>query len=106
MPMRSSRPSPPSASRMPSPARIAQFWDAAELPRDLEPYVRSWSLHNPDLEHRRFDQTSAEEELAAMGLDGALRAFRRAAQPAMQADIFRLAWLYRRGGVYADADDR
>ena len=35
-----------------------------------------------------------------------MAAFDRAAEPAMQADIFRLAYLFHEGGYYIDADDR
>ena len=81
---------------------VAQFWDAAEPPADLDPYLRSWREQNPGFAYRRFDAQAAESELEGP----ALQAYRRAEQPAMRADIFRLAHLLRHGGVYADADDR
>ena len=88
------------------PLRHAQFWDAADPPADLEPYLRSWREHDPEIVYQRFDDASAQNELARMASHQALQAFRRAEQPAMRADIFRLAHLYAHGGAYADADDR
>ena len=35
-----------------------------------------------------------------------MQAYRRAREPAMKADLFRLALLAREGGVWVDADDR
>ena len=88
------------------PMALAQFWDDAVLPADLETYVASWRRHTPDLAHRRLDAREARAFLREIGRVDALRAFDRAAEPAMKADIFRLGWLYHHGGVYADCDDR
>jgi mannosyltransferase OCH1-like enzyme len=88
------------------PRTMAQFWDSADLPGDLETYVRSWRLRTPDLAHQRMDENEARAFLREIGRVDALRAFDRAAEPAMKADIFRLGWLHRHGGIYADCDDR
>jgi tetratricopeptide (TPR) repeat protein len=88
------------------PFALTQFWDRPELPRDLETYALSWRLHNPGLEHRRMDEAAARTFFREIGRPDALRAFNRAAEPAMKADIFRLGWLSHHGGAYADCDDR
>jgi tetratricopeptide (TPR) repeat protein len=87
------------------PARIAQFWDAPDLPSDLREYCGSWLLHNPNFGYERFDSAAVRAALRRARFPDAIRAFRLAEQPAMQADIFRLAHLVEHGGVYADADD-
>lgn len=87
------------------PFVLTQFWDSAELPADLETYVGSWRLKNPGLAHRRVNEGEARAFLRKLG-GAPLRAFDRAAEPAMKADIFRLGWLFHHGGIYADCDDR
>ena len=88
------------------PQHIMQFWDTAEMPDDLRTYCASWPEAHPQLRYTRYDEESAADFLAINGFSAALRAFMRAEQPAMRADIFRLAFLYRKGGIYVDADDR
>jgi mannosyltransferase OCH1-like enzyme len=68
--------------------------------------MASWAAHHPDWEIERFDNASALAFMTAHMPDEVVRAFRAASNPAMRADLFRLAWLLARGGVYADADDR
>ena len=92
-------------SPRPIPATIVQFWDSAP-PDDIAPYMRSWIEHNPDFAYRLFDLAAAEDYLKEFGREDLMQAFRRARQPAMKADIFRLAFLLRDGGIYVDADDR
>jgi mannosyltransferase OCH1-like enzyme len=87
------------------PFVVTQFWDGAELPADLETYVASWRARTPGLAHRRMDEGEARAFLRETGA-APLRAFDRAAEPAMKADILRLGWLFHHGGVYADCDDR
>lgn len=87
------------------PFALTQFWDSDELPADLETYVGSWRAKNPGLAHRRVNEGEARAFLRELGA-APLRAFDRAAEPAMKADIFRLGWLFEHGGIYADCDDR
>jgi tetratricopeptide (TPR) repeat protein len=88
------------------PRHIVQFWDTKEIQHDLDLFMQSAKLMNPDFEHHLFNDESAEafiqKECAAL----VLRAYRMANHPAMRADIFRLAYLWVKGGVYIDADDR
>jgi tetratricopeptide (TPR) repeat protein len=87
------------------PRRTAQFWDAEELPPDIERLARSWREQNPDMDYVRFSEPLARDYLLRVDPQ-ALRAFERARQPAMKADLFRLAYLHHDGGFYIDADDR
>jgi hypothetical protein len=88
------------------PPVIAQFWDDGRPPADLEAVMASWPACNPGWRYRRFDLAGARAFLGETYGAEVQRAFRRARAPAMQADLFRLAFLYAEGGVYADADDR
>lgn len=86
------------------PRHLAQFWNR-ETPEDVLALMESWERHNFDWEVTRFDDATAEEYLRVHYGLKEVCAFRRAREPAMRADLFRLAWLVREGGIYADADD-
>jgi mannosyltransferase OCH1-like enzyme len=68
--------------------------------------MQSWREHNPGHGYVRFDHASAQGFLRARCTPEVLRAYQRAREPAMKADVFRLAYLFAEGGIYADADDR
>ncbi len=89
----------------PIPTRIVQFWDE-DIPADVEALCEGWRAAHPTFSYSRFSNAEARRYLAEMGPAGALEAFNRAVEPAMKADIFRLAYLYHEGGFYVDADDR
>lgn len=96
--------SPASLSRI--PARIVQFWDQPTPPAEVREYMQSWKEHHPQHAHQIFDDASAQRFLSERCAPEVLRAYQRAREPAMKADLFRLAWLSVEGGYYADADDR
>ena len=89
------------------PKTIVQFWhDPARLPEDVRECISSWSRWETcGFAHRVFDTTRAREFISrSLSLDHA-RAFTRCYHPAMQADYFRLCYLFVEGGLYVDADD-
>ena len=88
------------------PPTIVQYWDETTPPADVAALMQSWRAHNPGHRHVRFDRAAAQAFLQARYPPEVLLAWRRAREPAMQADVFRLAWLFAEGGCYADADDR
>jgi tetratricopeptide (TPR) repeat protein len=88
------------------PATVAQYWDEAAPPDDVAALMRSWPERNPSRRHCVFDHAAARAFLAARCSPEVLHAYLRAREPAMRADLFRLAWLFAEGGCYADADDR
>ena len=89
----------------PIPRHIVQFWDQ-DPPEDVSELMASWRDLNPSYRWTCFNNDSARDFLKLeFGLQ-ILRAYDRAVVPAQQADLFRLAWLAARGGIYADADDR
>lgn len=88
------------------PKSIIQFWDTKQIPHDLDLFMQSAKLMNPDFKHHVFDDVTAEEFIQKECGGSVLRAYRTANHPAMRADIFRLAYLCVKGGIYIDADDR
>jgi len=99
------RPAPTDPGVSPIPRRIGQFWDA-HIPPDIERLCEEWRANNPDFLYRRFSGAEARNYLAEFGPPGAQAAFDIAVEPAMKADLFRLAYLFHEGGFYVDADDR
>lgn len=96
------------ASVPPAPARLPllQFWHDREPPADVRAVMQSWPRLNPALEPARFDGATARTFLAAEGGSDLVALFDACHHPAMQADLFRLVFLHRHGGLYVDADER
>ena len=88
------------------PKTIIQYWDSGTPPSSVEKIIQSWQELNPDYEYRLFSRKSAYYFLKfQLGRESA-QAFLNCEHPAMQADFFRLAYLSKLGGFYADADDK
>ena len=88
------------------PKIIMQFWDEPEPPQEVQKVCQSWKDLNPDYEYIRFNLDTAFAFLHKHYDGKVLQAFAHCDQPATQADFFRLAFLNKMGGFYADADDR
>jgi tetratricopeptide (TPR) repeat protein len=88
------------------PRAIVQFWDSETPPEDISVLRESWHAHNPGYSRELFNDATAQAFLASTYPPAVLLAYRRVFEPAQKADIFRLAYLAARGGVYVDADDR
>ena len=89
------------------PRAIVQFWDdLRQLPKDVEECIASWARWEAHgFTHRLFDEHSARDFIVrSLGARHQL-AFERCYHPAMQADYFRLCYLWVEGGLYVDADD-
>jgi mannosyltransferase OCH1-like enzyme len=87
------------------PRRIAQYWAAPEPPGEVRPLMQSWPKLNPDFDYVCFDDKAARAFLTRTCSRDVLFAYHRAAVPAVRADLFRLAYLAREGGVFVDADN-
>ena len=87
------------------PAKIVQYWDQPEIPDDVLRAMLSWPRHCLGFEHQIFNDASAHAFIRRESGAHVAKAYRQANHPAMRADIFRLAYLARHGGIYADADD-
>ncbi len=85
--------------------RIIQFWHEPELPADVAAAMASWPARNPGLEHVIFNRDSARDFIVGHYGPQVLELYDNARHPAMQSDLFRLAYLAERGGVYVDADE-
>jgi mannosyltransferase OCH1-like enzyme/tetratricopeptide (TPR) repeat protein len=93
-----------SSAELPFPELI-QFWDSVEPPNDVMQAIRSWRNYNPGIVHRLFDTSAARAFIADTCAPDVLACYDAAHHPAMQSDIFRLAFLNVRGGIYVDADE-
>jgi hypothetical protein len=90
-----------------SPARpmsVMQFWDTAEPPADVIGFMDKWSALYPG-RYQRFSSTSAHEFIKTHFSEEYSTAYEKCWHPAMQADFFRLCFLYKNGGAYIDADE-
>ena len=86
------------------PKTIIQFWDR-DLPADVARLCDAWRDAHPDFAYRLYGNKEARALVGDVS-KSALTAYDRAREPAMKADIFRLAALFAFGGCYVDADDR
>ena len=86
------------------PRRILQFWDQKTVPADVQDCTASWRAI-PNIDHVLFDEVQAREFIRVEYEARHLEAFDLCNHPAMKSDLFRLAYLYRHGGAYIDADD-
>jgi len=68
--------------------------------------MATWREVHPDFRYTLFDDVLARAFLSTTYPGEVLRAYLRSSAPAQKADLFRLAWLFAKGGCYADADDR
>ena len=90
---------------IPIPKRIVQFWDEPEPPQEVQKICQSWSDLNQGYEYTLFNWKTALAFLQKYYDEKVMKAFANCDQPATQADFFRLAYLNKMGGFYADADD-
>lgn len=97
---------PPGIETKP-PRRIIQFWnDLTRLPSDVQECVETWSNLEPQgFQRFLFDQHQARAFIAERLGPRHETAYARCYHPAMQADYFRLGYIFVEGGFYVDADD-
>lgn len=88
-----------------APRTIVQFWHSRrDLPNDVKECIASWS-HGSTVEHHLFDEIDARAFIRSSLGERYERSFLRCYHPAMQADYFRLCYIFVKGGAYIDADD-
>ena len=90
----------------PGPVAIAQFWDAPEPPADVREVMDTWTALHPAAVRVVFSQETARDHLRDAFGGEAVAVFDQCRHAAMKADLFRVAWLLSRGGVWVDADER
>ncbi|CAM2782706.1 hypothetical protein PAT01_32120 [Pseudoalteromonas atlantica] len=85
------------------PKVIVQYWDGESIPPEIARLMDSWKEHNPDFTYQIYDYKAAYSFIQKnYGVVGA-KVFAKAKLPAMQSDIFRVAYCLKEGGVYVDA---
>lgn len=85
------------------PKTIIQYWDTESVPDEIQALLDSWKNSNPEFTYKLYNKEDAisyiQENYGAFSLD----LFNGAKLPAMQSDIFRVAYCLKEGGVYVDA---
>jgi hypothetical protein len=89
------------------PRQIVQFWhDAQQIPSDVQACIDTWRRFTTGgFTHQLFDTPSARAFIGRNLDPRHENAFAQCYHPAMQADYFRLCYLFMCGGLYVDADD-
>jgi mannosyltransferase OCH1-like enzyme len=82
---------------------LVQFWDVPEAPGVIEGRMRGCLFHNPFLRYQRFDRLAAADFLSTAFGSHVASAFLDINIPAMMADVFRVAYLLKEGGLWMDA---
>ena len=77
---------------------LFQYWDTEDVPNYIADWFASFRKHNPGLDHRIFDQNSAETFIASNFTQREVAAFRACAVPSMQSDYFRYCAVLNFGG--------
>jgi mannosyltransferase OCH1-like enzyme len=99
-----SQPPADSAPADPIPRHIIQYWNTPDLPPEVARIMQSWQTV-PGYTHRRFSRAEALTFLRTECGPRWTQALHMAGRPAEEADFFRLSYLARHGGIWADADD-
>ena len=84
-------------------SRLIQYWDDSSPPGLMLTRMRCWQDSHPDLRYTRFDRASAADWIGAVYGHRIENDFLQLRLPAMQADVFRVAFLLEWGGVWVDA---
>ena len=82
---------------------LVQYWDVSNIPAQLYARMNDWKNLNPSWNYCRFNRESAATFLGQKYSSELCDAFLDVRLPAMQADVFRVAYLNARGGVWVDA---
>jgi hypothetical protein len=85
--------------------KIIQYWDNNVIPVEIENAYKLWDefLHDSDLNMFRFNKHSAAAWLKEND-EKAFKKFEHSFHPAMEADIFRLAFAKKEDIVWLDSD--
>ncbi|WP_165735334.1 WcbI family polysaccharide biosynthesis putative acetyltransferase [Pseudoalteromonas sp. C8] len=84
------------------PKVIVQYWDG-ELPAEIKKLTDTWKKNNPEFEYKIFNHEQAVKFIRDHYDKKASTLFLKAKLPAMQSDIFRVAYCLAKGGLYVDA---
>lgn len=87
------------------PRQVLQYWNTPAIPDEVAALMQSWQ-DAPGFAHTLLDRRGALLFLREHFGTSHVRAFQLANSPAEECDFLRLCWLYKHGGIYADADDK
>ena len=93
------------AGNRPIPRRMLQFWDKPQPPGEVAMLMERCKAANPDYEHVLFSDADADDFIATHHGVREVDTYRGCFHVSAKADFFRLAYLYRMGGFYIDADE-
>lgn len=85
-----------------SPSLI-QFWNDSTPPEDVSKLLRNTKAVNEGFLYNLFDDESALSFLEKEFDSTVKAAYLKSRLPAMRSDLFRVAYLFRFGGIYLDA---
>ncbi|MCU7554451.1 glycosyltransferase [Alteromonas sp. ASW11-19] len=83
--------------------KVIQFWNQQNLPPDIAQLRNTWKENNPQAEMLLFNTKTASDFIEQEYGAHVASLFNEAALPAMQSDIFRVAYCLANGGFYIDA---
>jgi mannosyltransferase OCH1-like enzyme len=87
------------------PFTVFQYWSSEEIPSDVARCMMTWSEKNPNLRIISYNKSQGRVFLAENYTAEIVAAFDRCYHPAMESDFLRLAYLFKNGGIYIDADE-
>ena len=79
--------------------RLVQYWDNAHPPPSVQGLMNVVRDLHPDWDYQCFSRQLAADELGSIYGKDLKEAFLDIRFPAMQADVFRIAYLLRHGGL-------
>ncbi len=88
------------------PHTIMQYWDGPYPPPDVTELMEGWRTTHPRFTHTQINDEEAQSFLRQHFVPPVLQAYQRCTELAQKSDLFRLAYLFIKGGFYIDADDR
>jgi mannosyltransferase OCH1-like enzyme len=88
------------------PKKLIQYWDNLPVPSDIASLQATWPASNPEIDYAIFDFDRALQFISTEYGSEIADLFTLAAIPAMQSDIFRLAYILAKGGIYIDMATR
>tara|TARA_B100000674_G_scaffold422514_1_gene374701 strand:+ start:612 stop:1895 length:1284 start_codon:yes stop_codon:yes gene_type:complete len=91
------------STSLPPVRRLIQYWNHSEPPSPVNALMQTVRDFHPHWDYQCFDRHRAAEELGWLYGKDLKQAFLDIRLPAMQADVFRIAYLLRHGGIWIDA---
>lgn len=84
------------------PKVIVQYFPNPELPKRILVRSKSWKVNHPRFSFEVYSMESAQQFIKSHFDQHVMDAFNSCDQQTMKQDIFRLAYLYKLGGIFVD----